>query len=427
MTVTWMVCGIGTHTSMPVSVKVTGGPIRVGVSTSESFTSPTWSGSTAVDGTGQAKVLLTGLTPGTRYWWRVEDGGTVDNAVTGTFLTDSAPAGSPMSYTTLCIGDAGATPLTPGVAGSAVPNRISNHGIFSYLRDRMVAEDWLLDVHHGDWCYYDLGSGNHGLSATASLAQYQAMWDDVMRQPNQHLLYRSGQHGFEPDDHDYGPNNSDSTAPGKLNFLSMYRSRMPTPTLPLGTGLPVCYSFQKGRVLHIMSETRSARVPGSTMLGSDQLAWLEDQLATSDAEALIWHMPTPWLGLSSDTWAGFTSERSTIVGWLQSYGWTDRMWMINADAHCLTMTSPQGNPHGGFPVALCAALDATPHTWTSQYDMGMWPGRNQYATVRVDDDGSDLALTTTVWRNTTPLAWQTVTVGGTTRVPASSPSHVLAL
>ncbi|MEU5549195.1 metallophosphoesterase family protein [Micromonospora sp. NPDC047793] len=426
MSVTWMTVGAVTDTSVVTSVKVTGsGNVRVGRSTSADFSSPTWSSATATSN-NHAKVSLTGLTPGTRYWWRVEDAGVVDAAVTGQFRTAPVAAGSPMSFTIGCVGDAGITPVVPGVGGAA-PNRLSNHPIFDTIRIRALAEDWQMLAHDGDWCYYDLGSGNHGLSATASLAQYRGMFDDVMLQPRQHELYRSVPTLMLPDDHEFGPNDSDSSSPGRNNFLAMYRERLPHYPLGAGSGNPIFHSTQFGRVLIIASDTRADRVPGSTMLGATQLAWLEDQLATSTADALIWLMPTPWLGLGADTWAGFPTERSTIAGWLTAGDWPRRMMMINADAHCLAMSSVAGNPHGGFPVALCASLDASPHTWTGQYDMGMWPGREQYATVRVDDAGGDIALTTTLWRRNRAISWLTVNTGGATRIEAGPPANVLAL
>ncbi|TBL44234.1 metallophosphoesterase family protein [Verrucosispora sp. SN26_14.1] len=427
MTVIWMINGNGGPTSMAVSVRVTTGPtIRIGRSTAPDFSSPVWSSALTVNSTGQVKGGWSGLTPGTRYWWRVEDNGVVDTSVTGTFVTDPAPVGDPASYTVACIGDAGITPVVPGVTGAAV-SRLSNHPIFDTIRQRALAEGWLAVIHHGDLHYYDLGSGSHGLSSAASVAQYRGALDDVFAQPRQHELYRSAQFAWMHDDHDYGPNDSDSTSPGRANYLQVYRERIATPTLPLGAGNPVFYSWQTGRVLHILSDTRSARVPGSTMLGAAQLAWLQTLLATSTAEALVWHMPTPWLGLGADTWAGFTSERATIVGWLQARNWHRRMVMINADAHTLAISSAAGNAHGGFPVVLCAGLDASPHTWTAQYDQGMWPGREQYATVRVDDTGRDISLTATVWRRTRPIRWVAVNTGGTTHVAAGSPANALAL
>ncbi|MEU8186000.1 alkaline phosphatase D family protein [Micromonospora carbonacea] len=428
MTVVWMMVGAVTSSSAVFSARVTGGPVRVGVSTSPSFTSPAWSASTTVDSTGVAKVSFTGLAAGTRYWWRVEDNGTVDATYTGQLRTDPVAAGQPASYVLGCIGDAGLTPTVPGVTGAAT-QRLSNHPIFDTVRTKALAENWARVAHLGDVCYYDLGSGNHGLSATASAAQYRSMWDDVLAQPRQHQLYREVPWVYVWDDHDFGPDNSNASSPGAANALSVYRERIPSYPLPGGAGQPVYHSFQIGRVLHIVSDTRSARVPGSTMLGAAQLAWLSNLLATSTAEALVWLMPTPWLGISSDTWAGFPTERNSIVSMLTAGGWTDRMVMINADAHTLAIDSGKGGNagSGGFPVVLCAGLDATPHSYSTQYDSGAWPGREQYATVQVDDTGSDIALTTTVYRRERAISWVSVTTGGTTRVPAGSPCHVLAL
>ncbi|TDC63873.1 hypothetical protein E1258_09510 [Micromonospora sp. KC207] len=425
MSVVWMMVGATTDTSAVVSTKVTGSAsVRVGVSTSASFTSPVWSAST-VTSNNHAKVSLTGLTAGTRYYWRVEDNGVVDNSVTGQLRTAPAASGSAASYTIGCIGDAGLTPTTPGVSGSAT-SRLSNHSIFDTIRTKALAEDWLMVAHLGDLCYYDLGSGSHGLSSAASLAQYRSMLDDVLAQPRQHQLYREVPWQWMWDDHDYGPNDSGASAPGRANALAMYRERIPSYTLPGGAGTPIYHSWQIGRVLFISSDTRSDRA-GSTMLGSAQMSWLDTLLSTSTAEALVWLMPTPWLGVGSDTWAGYTSERDDIVDMLTAGGWADRMLMVNADAHTLAISSATGNPYGGFPVILCAGLDATPHSYSTQYDGGAWPGREQYATVQVDDSGTDICLTATVYRRERAISWVSVNTGGTTRVPAGNPCHVLAL
>lgn len=427
MTMVWMTVGAVTDTSAVCAVRVTGGPVQIVHATDDAFTSPTTSSSVAVDATGVAKVELSGLTPGTRYWWRVVDNTVVDTSATGQLRTAPVAAGSPMSFTVGCVGDAGLTPTVPGVTGSAT-SRLSNHPIFDTIRGRAVAEDWQLLAHLGDLHYYDLGSGSHGLSASATLAQYRGALDDVLAQPRQHQLYREVPWQWMWDDHDYGPNNSDSTAPGRANALAMYRERIPHYPLAAGSGNPTYHSWQLGRVLFISSDTRSDRVPGSTMLGSAQLAWLENLLSTSTAEALVWLMPTPWLGSSSDTWAGFSSERDTIAGWLEAGDWPRRMHMITADMHTLAISSAAGNPYGGFPIAICAALDATPRDSPNLlWDGGMWPGREQYATVQVDDSGDDIALTTTLWRRTTAISSITTNSAGMTRIPAGNPSHVLAL
>lgn len=397
MAVVSMVVGGVTDTRARFVAKVDGGgPVRVAVADNPSMTGAVFSDSEAVDADGVAKVEVTGLAPDTRHWWRVEDDATVDTT-TGQFLTDP-PVGSQASFTIACIGDAGLTPEHPGVAGEAT-NRLSNHPAFDLVRERALAEGWRRVAHLGDICYYDLGSGEHGLSSAGSAAQYRSMWDDILAQPRQHQLYREVPLVYVWDDHDYGPNNSDSTAPGRDNACTVYRERMPHYDLPAGSGAnPVYQSFQIGRTLLIVSDTRSSRVTGSTMLGAEQLAWLEDVLTNSDAEALVWLMPTPWHAFASDTWGGFVDERQQIVDLMVATGWARRTVMVNADDHAIAMVSAINQPHGHWPVMLCASIDATPSTsGGGQYDE-FEPGRDQYGTVTVDDRGSSIVVTLRAWR-----------------------------
>ncbi|MFJ6659719.1 alkaline phosphatase D family protein [Streptomyces sp. NPDC091377] len=425
MTMLWMSVGAVTSTSARFAVRVTTGPVRVAVSTSPAMTSPLYSAATAVTATGTAIVPVTGLAADTRYWWRVEDAGVLDPAATGQLITDP-PLGAPASFTVGVGGDAGLTPLVPGVSGSA-PSRLSNHPIHDHIRVRALAEGWRRFCHIGDITYYDLGSGNWGLAATASATQYRTMWDDVYAQPLQHRLYREVPWVYVWDDHDYGPNNADSTSPGRTNARTVYRERVPSYPLPAGTGAgPIYHSFQIGRTLFVASDSRSDRVPGTTLLGAAQLAWLDGLLASSTAAALVWLMPNPWLGPSADTWGGFPDEQAAIISMLRGRGWLDRMVMVSADKHVCAIDSGQAS-YGGFPNMVCASLDASPGSYTTQYQEGMWPGRGQYGTITVADRGGPITITMTAWRGTRPLGWTYTVTGGTTPAPAGPASHVLGL
>jgi len=430
MSMIWMSVGAVTENSARFAVRVTTGPVRIAVSTSAAMTSPVYSASTAVTATGTAIVDVTGLAADTRYWWQVEDNGVLDASATGQLLTDPL-LGVPASFTVGVGGDAGLTPLYPGVSGSAV-TRLSNHPVHDLIRQRALTEGWRRFCHIGDICYYDLGSGNHGLSASATATQYRTMWDDIFAQPRQHQLYREVPWVYVWDDHDYGPNNADSTSPGRANARTVYRERVPSYPLPAGSGDdPIHHSFQIGRVLFIASDSRSDRVPGSTLLGAAQLAWLDGLLGSSTAAALVWLMPNPWLGPSADTWGGFPAEQADIIAMLDGHGWLDRMVMVSADKHVNAIDSGRegsgGQAYGGFPNMVCASLDASPGSYTTQYDGGMWPARGQYGTVAVRDTGETVTLSMTAWRGSRPVGWTYAVTGGTTPVPAGPPSHVLGL
>lgn len=404
MSVVSMVVGAVTDTGARVVAKVDGGgPVRVAVSTSADMSAASYHGPASVDGQGVATVQLSGLAPDTRYWWQVEDNGTLDTAYTGQLVTDP-PLGLPASYTLGVIGDAGLNPEAPGVAGAA-PNRLSNHPVFDIVRERGLADGWRRLVHLGDICYYDLGSGSHGLDPAASLDQYRGMWDDILAQPRQHKLYHSLPWVYQWDDHDYGPNDSDSTAPGRDNACLAYRERVPSYPLPAGPGAqPTYHAFEIGRVLHIVSDTRSARVDGVTMLGAAQVAWLEHVLTASTARALIWLMPTPWLGGHADTWDSYAAEQQTLVELVRDTGWAQRMVMVSADVHALGLAhrSEVAVARGGWPHLLCASIDATPSAANGhQYDLGWQPGRGQYGTVHVADTGSHIVITLAGWQGAT--------------------------
>lgn len=426
MTMISMIVGAVTDTTARFAVRATTGPVRVAYSASPSMTSPSYSASAALS-SGAAQVQVSGLTPDTRYWWQVEDGGVLDASATGQLLTDP-PLGEPASFTVATCGDAGLTPRWRGVAGAA-PQRLSNHPVFDTIRTRALAEGWRRVCHLGDMCYYDLGSGNHGLSASATAAQYRGQWDDILAQPRQAALYRQVSLAYVWDDHDFGPNDSNSGSPGRSNACTVYRERMPSYPLPAGAGAnPIYQSWQIGRVLFIASDVRSDRVPGTTMLGAPQIAWMESVLSTSDAAALVWLMPVPWLGMTSDNWQGFPAEKAALVQMLGDLGWLDRMVQVSADKHVLAMESGRGGnaSGGGFPIMLCASLDASIGSYTTQYDIGMWPGRNQYGTVTVRDDGGDIAIGLTAWRHTRPVAWTYATTSTRRSVPPGPPSHVIA-
>lgn len=407
-----MCVGAVTDATARFNAKVTDGTsgIRVHIADNPEMAGAVATATETVNGYTAATCEITGLTADTRYWWQVEDSGTLDTSTTGQFVTDPAPAGTPASFTIGLWGDAGLTPAYPGV-GTQVPHRSSFHPVFATIRERALAERWRRIVSLGDEIYYNLGSGSFGLSADATVSQFRAQWDDIFLHEDRHALYRDAPWVYAWDDHDFGPNDSDSTDPGRDNVTAVYRERCPSYDLPAGTGSnPIYHSFNIGRILFVVSDTRSDRTD-STVLGATQTTWLENTLNASNAAALVWLMPTPWLGEHADSWAGHTTERSELADLIADTGWSGRTTMLTADIHAAAIASGAANPYGGWPITLCASVDATTSGASgSQYDVSWRPGRGQYATLRVDDLGSDIALTSSICRGSRSLAWHTLTV-----------------
>ena len=122
------------------------------------------------------------------------------------------------------------------------------------------------------------------------------------------------------DDHDYGPNNSDGTLPGKADSLDVFRQWWANP----GYGEPdnpgCYYRFSRGGIDFFMLDVRYYRTPNEapddgtkTMLGERQLAWLKQGLAESDAKFKIVASGSEWqTHTQPDCWSSFARERQEI-------------------------------------------------------------------------------------------------------------------
>jgi hypothetical protein len=381
-----------------------GGPVRVAVADNPGMTSPVFTASQAVDAQGVAKVSITGLDPSARYWWQVEDNGTVDTAVTGQFLTHP-PLGLAGTFTLGIVADAGLSPVTPGVGAVLAADRLSNAPVLDLIRGRALAEDWLMGCWLGDDVYYDLGSGDWGIVGGASLANYRRARDDRLLQPRHHQLDRQLPNLRLKDDHDGAQNNHDSTDAGTHVYNQVYREVEPHPPLPdtdtdggIYWSLPICRTLLIGADVRTFKEETAG-----AMLGAAQLAWMDELLAGSGAEFVLWLMPGQWMGSDADTWASHPAEQADVIAMFGDHGYAGRVAIIGADAHIVALDTGANSP-GGIPVLQAAAIDATPGFGNpAAYDLGGQAGRNQYGTVRVDDLGSSIAVRLSGWHNTTLL------------------------
>lgn len=420
MTITSQWVGGVTPTSARVVAKITGGSASLKVSTDELLAGATTFGPvTAVNSVVQ--FTATGLAPSTRYFYAVDDGTPGD---TGQFTTHPA-VGSEASFTFAVSSCAGAgAPLD--VQGAVLdPIHVSNHPVFETIRNRAIDNQWLFFAHLGDFHYYNLGGPPGETSGPATVANYRRGYDDVLLQPRQHQLYRDVPLALMWDDHDYGPNNGDSTAPGRLIAQQVYRERVPSHTLAVSGGepgvdnMPIYHSFQVGRVQFIVSDTRSNRTPNSapddankTMLGQSQKTWMSSVLQTSTAEFLIWLNPTPWIeGAGSDTWSGFLTEANELVTMFTTLGWKNRMLIVGGDTHYMGIDDGSGVSIGGIPVFLFGSLDSSGGGPSSlPWSHGTNGGKGRYGTLAVVDNGDQIHLTGTGWIGSTLWRSHTVTV-----------------
>lgn len=394
---------VGGATSSTVTVvgKVTGSSVRLVVADNPGLSSPAFFGPVTPTAAGIVRIDATGLGLNARYHYALEDDGVVDATFRGQFRTHPT-LGQPASFTVGMATCAGSSSSYPGVPGSLVAARLSNHPVFDTIRLKALAEDWALFIHGGDLHYYDIGSGVH--VPGHDLATYRRAYDDVLLQPRQHALYRNVATAYMYDDHDFGPDNADSTSPGRLNAMQVYQERVPHHQRGAsGPQAPNYQSFQIGRVLFVMWDVRADRHPGTgTMLGAAQKAWFESILTSSTARVLVLVNPSQWdADTFTDAWAGFPQERAEIVGMLAAPGgdtsknWLPRMCIAQGDHHALGISS--SNLWGGFPIFQFASLDSGPGADQAWRDVGSLPGRAMFGTLEVEDTGSSVTVTGIGW------------------------------
>lgn len=373
------------------------------------MTGPISIGPVSPSADGILAFTVTGLTPNTRYWYLVNDG--ADNvSYKGTFKTHPGAIGDPASYIFGAAGDAG---LTGDGDESTVTSGVSNGIVFPTMTAQSLAEDWAWFSHLGDLHYRNI--------TTNDVTLFRAAYDDNFNYnlgfnpgARQGTFLRGQAITYIWDDHDFGGNNSDRTVASRPAAQQVYRECVPS--YPLADAAGIYQSWQVGRVLYVATDSRSFRDPNSnpvtptkTMLGTAQKAWLENLLTTTSAEALVWQSSSRWVG-GTDTWQDFSYERAEMVQLFGDTGWLDRMLFMTADMHSVSICTGPNNAYGRFPMFMFAGMDAGAWSTGPEYDIGCIPGRRQYGTMRVQDNGHTIALTGTGWHDGTVLMSHTAYV-----------------
>jgi hypothetical protein len=304
------------------------------------------------------RLTATGLTPGAEHRWTVEVDGRTDGS-RGSGRVRTAPAG--------------ASDLRIAVASCA---RTGSSGrVFDAIR----AADPDLFVQMGDFHYGDL--------ATNDLGRYRALLERVVTAPAQAALYRDVPVAYVWDDHDYGPNDADSSSPSREAAWTGYREMVPNVAAASG---PINQAFTLGRVRVVMTDTRSAKTPDA-MLGAEQREWLLDELRTASRShaVVLWVNSVPWIAADEpgrDDWGGYADERDEILAAIREASIANLV-MVSGDAHMVALDD--GTNSGGFPVLHAAALDRPGNVRGGPYSDGAFPGAGQFGLVDVRDDGGD--------------------------------------
>lgn len=255
----------------------------------------------------------------------------------------------------------------------------------------------LLFLHLGDFHYGNIRETEPGA--------YLQMLSYVLASPSQSALYRSLPIAYMWDDHDYGPDNSDRTQPGRAASRAAYQLAVPHYPLPAGSGdVPIYQSFDIGRVHFIVTDNRSERHPPSqpsprSMLGARQKSWFKNELleASKRAWLIVWVNSVPWIEASGggDGWGGFPQEREELARFF-SRKEIRPLIILGGDAHMMAIDDGShsryapGQPE--IPVFHAASLDRPGSLKGGPYSEGAIPGGGFFGLMNVRETESALDI-----------------------------------
>jgi len=341
------------------------------------------------DPDGVVTFRVQGLAPNTRYYYAVADG--QSRGPTGEFQTFGE---GPTSFAF----------AVAACGGGNMFSAFSNHPIYTEIENRRP----LFFLHTGDLHYSNIGRNDVRL--------FQRAYDEVLAQRRQASLYRHVPLAYMWDDHDYGPNDSDRTAPGRDASRAAYAQYVPHYPLALEDGrvTTIQQEFTVGRVRVIMSDLRSARDPivapdgpNKSMMGPRQRQWLDEafaRAAADDVALVFWLSTVPWItreGSKEDGWASYGWERQWVADRIDAHGLTRRLVVLAGDAHMVAIDDGTNSNYtsgakpgvAGFPVFQAAPLDRAATLKGGPYSHGTSVKSNQFGWVEVDDRDGELRVT----------------------------------
>lgn len=140
------------------------------------------------------------------------------------------------------------------------------------------------------------------------------------------------------DDHDYGPNDSDSTFPNAAGSLRAFRGMWPNLPQPESLAGSIAFRISLPGVKILMTDGRSFRInpgrPGQALFGDRQLEWMESELAASDAQVTIIAAGSQLLGRARDhdeSLSEFPQEQFRLIEMIRNS--PSKVILLSGDLH----------------------------------------------------------------------------------------------
>lgn len=351
---------------------------RLMVSTSNTFTNPSYSdfATASTANNLMAKMQVTGLAPGTRYFYAIQSNGYTDRSSDdiGSFTT---PAAGPFSYR-----------FTVGSCAVS-----SSHNVYNLMNQKAP----LFHLATGDFHY---ANPNSATDVNVHRLPYE---QNMLSKTASRNFLKNTAVAYTWDDHDFCGNDGSSLSAGRANARQAYQEYVPHYPLAAGAGnVPIYQAFTIGRIHFILSDLRSERIPASTLMGATQKQWFKEQClwARNNNLVIAWVTPVSFGGNRTDNWGGFLAERTELSNFFRDSS-IRNLFLLSGDAHMLAIdngtnhdfSSGQTNPFD-YPVFQAAAVNNSGSTKGGTYsEGGTFPNPNsstgQYGVVDVSDAGGD--------------------------------------
>ena len=326
--------GAVTPTSLRVWARVSGPhPVQVEYSPDQAFlhTRRTAAFTARAEDDFTVRIEVPGLSPGTRYWYRVLLEGEQSRYRRVPFAAHTAPGGR--------------RPMRLAFGSCARVQIDAEQRIFDAVR---LAEPDLF-VWMGDNIYGD--SDRPELLAE----EYRRQRNVTALEP---LLATVPQIATW-DDHDFGANNADRTYPARSESLRVFRNYWANPAGGLEHSPGVFFRYEYAGVDLFVLDGRYHRDPnaspdgpGKTMLGAAQLAWLESGLRASRAPFKLLVSGSGWSmadGPQGDTWAAFRYERDRLFDFIRDQR-IEGVVLLSGDSHIGELNCIPRSEHGGYDL-----------------------------------------------------------------------------
>jgi len=307
-------------------------------------------------------VVVSGLEPGTEYFYRIIVDGIRDRYLEGLepFRFETAPP-----------------------PGEAADLRIAFGSCPKYQDDR-IQPIWPWVDHYDPDILFWIGDNVYADSLDPDIIreEYRRQRDVPALQP---ILHNTS-HLAVWDDHDYGLNNHDRTNPIKQGGYDAFLEYWANPSYGLPDVKGVFFKYTWGTVDFFFLDDRWYRdpdvdpdVPGKTMLGAAQLEWLKSELTASRAVFKVLVSGSGFSvekGPGGDSWAAFLNERNELFDFIR-----DReipgVVLLSGDTHIGELNVIPWSERGGYDyydLVSSPLAQMTPDSWLERRpERRIWP------------------------------------------------------